>query len=153
MRVSVLVRGGVLVLSLGLGGCSGSDSPAAPFMPSPLPQAVVPPGAASHTVPAADAGVPGVYRFEVEMSRSGTATVTLRWPDADFSLQLSVTTGACADWASLVTPGACTILGTTRPGTLPGVVAGPVASGDVVTVWVLNPDAGPQTFSVGVEVQ
>ena len=32
-----LVRGGVLVLGLGLGGCGGSDSPATPLTPSPLP--------------------------------------------------------------------------------------------------------------------
>ena len=152
MRVSILVLGGVLVLSLGLGGCSGSDSPAMPFTPSPLPQAVVPPGAGSNTVPASNAGVAGVYRFDVEMSRGGTATVTLTWPNADFSLQLYVTTGACADTTSLVTPGACTILGSTRPGSLPGVIASPVVSGDVVTVWVLNPDERPQTFTVGVEV-
>ena len=43
MRHRTLVRGGVLVLALGLGGCGGSDSPATPLTASPLPpQAVVP---------------------------------------------------------------------------------------------------------------
>jgi hypothetical protein len=43
MRHRTLVRGGVLVLALGLGGCGGSDSLATPLTPSPLPpQAVVP---------------------------------------------------------------------------------------------------------------
>ena len=42
-RYRTLVIGGVLVLALGLGGCGGSDSPATPLTPSPLPpQAVVP---------------------------------------------------------------------------------------------------------------
>jgi hypothetical protein len=42
MRHRTLVRGGVLVLALGLGGCGG-DSSATPLTPSPLPpQAVVP---------------------------------------------------------------------------------------------------------------
>jgi hypothetical protein len=43
MRHRTLVLGPVLVLALGLGGCGGSDSPATPLTPSPLPpQAVVP---------------------------------------------------------------------------------------------------------------
>jgi hypothetical protein len=33
----------------------------------------------------------------VVVPRSGTATVTLRWPDGDFSLQLHLASGACAD--------------------------------------------------------
>ena len=157
MRSRFLVVGGGLVLALGLGGCGGSGSPATPLTPSPLPpQAVVPapapPGPGSNTVPAADAGGPGVYRFDVAMSRSGTATVTLTWPDADFSLQLYLTRGPCAATTGLVTPGACTILGSTRPGSLPGVVTSPVVSGDVVTVWVLNPDGRPQSATVAVEV-
>jgi hypothetical protein len=86
------------------------------------------------------------------MSHSGTAAVTLKWPNGDFSLQLYVTRGVCADAAGLVT-GACTILGTTRPGSLPGVVTAAVVSGDVVTVWVLNPDEDSQAFNVGVEIK
>ena len=86
------------------------------------------------------------------MSRSGTATVTLRWPNADFSLQLYVTSGACADIASLVT-GACTIVGRTRPGSLPGVVTSPVTGGDLNTIWVLNPDPFPQDFRVDVSIE
>jgi hypothetical protein len=85
------------------------------------------------------------------MPHSGTAAVTLKWPNGDFSLQLYVTRGACDDATVLVT-GTCTILGTTRPGSLPGVVTTAVASGDVVTVWVLNPDEDSQTFTVGVEI-
>jgi hypothetical protein len=94
----------------------------------------------------------GVYRSDVMMSRSGTATVTLRWPDADFSLQLYVTSGACADVTSLRT-GGCTILGGTRPGSLPGVVTNPVTGGDVNTIWVLNPDPAPQSFRVDVNIE
>ena len=70
-------------------------------------------------VPASNAGVPGVYQFTVAMSRSGTATVMLTWPNGDFSLQLYLTAGECAGTTSLVT-GGCTILGTTRPGLSPG---------------------------------
>ena len=69
-------------------------------------------------VPAANNGQAGVYRLDVTMSRIGTATVTLIWPSADFSLQLYVTSGACADITSLVA-GGCTIVGRTRPGSLP----------------------------------
>jgi hypothetical protein len=86
------------------------------------------------------------------MSRSGTATVTLRWPNADFSLQMYVTSGACADAERLVA-GACAVLGKTRPGDLPGVVTRSVAGGDVATIWVLNSDPFPQGFSVVVEIQ
>jgi hypothetical protein len=129
-------------------GCGSLNSPTEPSSFAQEPSPIVQPG---QTVPASNGGVPGVYRFDVAMSRSGTATVTLKWPDADFSLQLYVTRGACADTTGLVT-GACTTLGTTRPGSLPGVVMTPVVSGDVVTVWVLNPDERPQTFTVGVEI-
>ena len=107
----------------------------------------------SNTVPASNAGVPGVYRFDVSMPSSGTGTVTLKWPNGDFSLQLYVTSGECANTTSLVT-GGCTILGTTPPGTLPGVITSPVVSGDAVTVWVLNPEErGPQTFTVDMEIK
>ena len=67
-------------------------------------------------MPAANNGEVGVYRSDVTMSRSGTARVTLSWPNADFSLQLYVTDGACADVTSLVT-GGCTVVGSTRLGT------------------------------------
>jgi hypothetical protein len=86
------------------------------------------------------------------MSHSGTATVTLRWPNADFSLQLYVTSGVCADTTSLVT-GECTILGSTRQGSLPGVVTSPVTGGDRYTIWVLNPDPAPQSFTVHVDIE
>ena len=86
------------------------------------------------------------------MPYSGTATVSLRWPNADFSLQLYVASGVCADTTSLMT-GGCTILGNTRQGTLPGVVSGPVIGGDRYTIWVLNPDPAPQSFSVAVTIE
>jgi hypothetical protein len=86
------------------------------------------------------------------MSRSGTATVTLEWPNADFSLQLYVTGGDCADITSLVT-GGCTVLGRTRPGSLPGVVTSAVTGGDVNTIWVLNTDPFPQSFTVDVNIE
>ena len=105
-----------------------------------------------NTVPAANNGVAGVYRLDVTMSRSGTAIVTLTWPDADFSLQLYVTSGACADATTLLT-GGCTILGSTRPGILPGVVTSPVTGSDLNTIWVLNTDPAPQSFRVDVDIE
>ena len=105
-----------------------------------------------NTVPAAKNGEIGVYRLDVTMAHSGTATVTLEWPDADFSLQLYVTSGVCADATSLVT-GGCTVLGKSRQGVLPGVVTSPVTGGDVNTIWVLNPDPAPQGFTVDVNIE
>ena len=133
-------------------GCGHQTSPTAPSPltlgasspPSPVPT--------PNTVPAANDGKVGVYRQDVTMSRSGTATVTLQWPNGDFSLQLYVTSGACADTTSLVT-GGCTILGSTRPGSLPGVVTSPVTGGDLNTIWVLNPDPFPQSFMVHVDIE
>ena len=129
-------------------GCGSRGSPTEPSSLAQEPRPITQPG---QTVPASNGGLPGVYRFDVAMSHDGTATVTLHWPNGDFSLQLYVTTGACADTTGLVA-GACNILGATRPGTLPGVVTSPVVSGDVVTVWVLNTDEHPQEFTVGVEI-
>ena len=63
-----------------------------------------------------------------------------------------MTGGECANTASLVA-GECTILGTTRPGTRPGVITRPVVHDEEVTVWVLNPDAWAQTFTVDVEIK
>jgi hypothetical protein len=142
----------LVVLAAGSAGCgSSSSSPIAPT--PPRQQTTGPPGGVqtTHTVPAAINGVDGFHRSDVTMSRSGTATVTLRWPNGDFSLQLYVTTGACADSASLVA-GACTVLGRTRPGDLPGVVTGPVTGGDLNTIWVLNSDPFPQGFAIVVEI-
>lgn len=142
-------------------GCVGNPAKPSSFAKEPSPivppgQTVSPPGQivptpTGQTVPASSGAAPGVHRFNVAMSHSGTAAVTLKWPNGDFSLQLYVTRGVCADANGLVT-GACTILGTTRPGSLPGVVTTAVVSGDVVTVWVLNPDEDSQTFTVGVEI-
>ena len=131
-------------------GCGHQTSPAAP---DPLP--ATPPGPSSpgpNTVPAANNGEFGIYRSEITMSHSGMATVTLRWPNADFSLQLYVTSGVCPDTTRLAT-GGCTILGSTRQGSLPGVVTSPVTAGDRYTIWVLNPDPAPQSFSVDVNVE
>jgi hypothetical protein len=130
--------------------CGSQSSPTGPSsfaqQPSPIPQP------ASDTVPASNGGIPGVYRRDVVMSRSGTATVILRWADGDYSLQLYVTSGACADTTSLL-EGECIILGRTRPGDLPGVVRSSVTSDDLITIWVLNPDPAPQSFTVEVEIE
>lgn len=142
------------ILATGI-GCGSQSSPTAPSPVVQAPSPISEPGSntvRSNTVPASNAGVPGVDRFNVAMSDSGTATVTLRWPNADFSLQLYVTRGECADTTSLVT-GVCIVLGTTRPGILPGVIASPVVNGDEVTVWVLNPDPYPQPFTVDVAIK
>jgi len=145
----------LLVLAAGI-GCGSQGNPTVPssFVVEPGPITQPASGTrTSNTVPPSNAGVPGAYRFDAAMSRSGTATVTLTWPDGDFSLQLFVTGGECANTTSLVT-GGCTILGTTRPGTRPGVITRPVLHDDAVTVWVLNPDEeGPQTFTVDVDIK
>jgi hypothetical protein len=133
-------------------GCGDRTSPIAPDPPGPAPPPAPNPLPTTNTVPAATNGEAGVSRLEVTMPRSGMATVTLSWPNADFSLQLYVTSGVCADVASLLT-GGCTILGSTRPGILPGVVAGPVTGGDVNTIWVLNSDPFPQSFTFDVDIE
>ena len=141
-------------------GCGQYGSPTAPTFVTPAPSSPPnppsppsPPGPvpATATVPAANHGEVGVYRSDVTMSRSGTARVTLSWSNADFSLQLYVTGGACADVTSLVT-GGCTVVGSTRLG-IPGVVTSPVTGGDVNTIWVLNPDPYPQNFRVDVYIE
>jgi hypothetical protein len=139
------------VLAVGSAGCGSSS----PTRPSTLPQqtAGLPGGLqTTHTVPAASNGVDGFQRLDVTMSRSGTATVTLRWPNGDVSLQLYVTSATCADTASLAA-GACAVMGNTRPGDLPGVVTSPVTGGDQTAIWVLNSDRFPQGFSVVVEIR
>ena len=145
-RVPMTAVLNAVILSTTIGCGRG---PTAPNPPTPPPPSPVP---TTNTVPAANNGEVGVYRSDVTMSRSGTATVTLRWPNADFSLQLYVTSGACADTRSLVT-GGCTILGSTRQGSLPGVVTSPVTGGDLNTIWVLNPDPAPQSFTVDVHIE
>ena len=141
-------------------GCGQYGSPTAPTFLTPAPSGPPSPPSpssphgpvpATATVPAANHGEVGVYRSEVTMSRSGTARVTLSWSNADFSLQLYVTGGACADVTSLVT-GGCNVVGRTRPG-IPGVVTSPVTGGDVNTIWVLNPDPYPQNFRVDVYIE
>lgn len=145
----------VVLLSTSL-ACGSQLNPTGPSsfaqQPSQMPQPVPLPQPWPDIVPASNRGVPGVYRRDLVMSRSGKAIVTLRWADGDYSLQLYVTSGACADAASLPT-GGCSIVGRTRPGDLPGVVSSSVISGDLNTVWVVNPDPGPQSFSVDVDIR
>jgi hypothetical protein len=105
-----------------------------------------------NTVAAATNGVVGVYRLDVTMERSGTASVTLRWPNADVSLQLYLTTADCASATNLVA-GACTILGVARPGNPPMMVSAPVTSGDLNTVWVLNPDSVSQAVTIAIAIE
>jgi hypothetical protein len=143
----VTVSAVLVAMILATVGCGQETSPTAPFLPP-----VLSPPDPETTVPAATNGQMGVYRREVTMSRSGMATVTLKWPNADFSLQLSVTSGICADITSLLA-GRCTILGSTRQGSLPGVVTSGVTGGDLNTIWVLNPDPFPQSFTVTVEIE
>jgi hypothetical protein len=130
-------------------GCGPQTRPTGPTPPTPPPSGQPSP-LPTNTVPAANNGQVGFYRLDVTMSLSGTARVTLTWPNADFSLQLYVTSGGCADTTSLVT-GGCTIVGNTHPGSLPGVVTSPVTGGDRYTIWVLNPDPAPQSFRVDVD--
>ena len=73
----------MLVLAAGI-GCGSQGSPTVPssFVQEPGP--ITQPRSAtrtSNTVPPGNAGVPGAYRFDAAMSHSGTATVTLTWPD------------------------------------------------------------------------
>jgi hypothetical protein len=132
-------------------GCGHETSPTTPTSITVAPSKPTSP-LPTNTVSAANNGEVGVYRMDVTMPRSGTATVTLEWPNADFSLQLYLTKGTCADITSLATA-RCTIVGSTRPGSLPGVVAGLVTSGDLNTIWVLNPDPFPQSFTLGLSIE
>ena len=116
------------------------------LVPSPFTQRV------SNTVPASSSSGFGVFQFDLGVPRSGTATVTLTWPDADYSLDLYLTDSACADTTSLVT-GACTILGTSRGQNPPEVVMSAVRVGHVNRVWVLNHDDAPQSFTVDIEIK
>ena len=152
MTTRTLTGSLLLVLAAGAADCDGARPPTAPSTLPQQPPLGNPGPALSDTVPASNNGVVGVYRSDVTMSRGGTATVTLRWPNADFSLQLYVTTGTCAGPTSLIA-GACTILGTTRPGTLPGAVTSPVTNGDLNTIWVLNTDPAPQSFTIDIEIR
>ena len=128
-------------------GCGSESSPTAPSS-SDLSDW----HANGPVVPASHGGIPGFSRTDVVMSRSGTATITLQWPDGDYSLQLYVTDGTCLDLTALLA-GTCTTVGKTRPGDLPGVVASLVTSGDQNTIWVLNPDSAPQPFTVVIEIE
>src|SRR5436190_83905 len=111
---------GAVILATSI-ACGHQTGPTAPNPVTPAPSSPPSPAPVTNTVPAANNGVVGVYRTDVTMPYSGTASVTLSWPNADFSLQLFVTSGVCADTTSLLT-GTCTVLGSTRQGTLPGVV-------------------------------
>ena len=126
--------------------------PSGPTAPTPVTQAAPTAVPTTNTVPPSNRGEVGVYRSDVTMLRSGTAAVTLTWPDGDFSLSLYLTSGVCPDARSLLN-GGCSIVGSTRPGRRPGVVTSPVTGGDVTTIWVLNPDPFPQTFRVDIFIE
>ena len=149
----VAMSTGLIAVILGTSiGCGNQTFPTAPSPPTPAPSSPPSPVPIANSVPAANNGGVGVYRSDVTMSRSGTATVTLRWPNADFSLQLFVTSGVCVDTATLAA-GGCTVVGSTRPGSLPGIVTSPVTGGELNTIWVLNSDPFPQEFSVDLHIQ
>ena len=133
-------------------GCGPSTIPTAPGRFTPQAANPVPAPQAANTVPAATDGVDGVYRLDVRMARSGTAAVALAWPNADVSLKLYLTSGDCANATNLIA-GACTILGAARPGNPPVMVSAPVTSGDLNTVWVLNPDHIPQLVTTSVVIE
>jgi len=133
-------------------GCGPSMSPTAPARFPPPADIPLPGPQPENTVPAATEGVDGVYRIDVRMARSGTAAVALGWPNADVSLKLYVTSGDCANATDLVA-GACTILGAARPGNPPVMVSSPVTSGDLNTVWVLNPDHISQLVTIGIVIE
>jgi hypothetical protein len=132
-------------------GCGPSMSPTDPGRFTPPPDNPAPAPQPGNTVPAATDGIAGVYRLDVRMERSGTAAVTLWWPDADVSLKLYLTRGDCANATSLVA-GTCTILGTVRPENPPVKVSAQVTGGDLNTVWVLNPDHIPQAVTIGIAI-
>lgn len=145
ITVESVLAAAILASSL---GC-GHEIPTAPTSVAGESTPVARP--VSSDVPAASGGLPGAARIEMVMPRSGTATVTLWWSDGDFSLQLYVTSGDCADVTNLLQE-SCTVLGSTRPGTRPGVITTRVRSGDSSTIWVLNSDPFPQGFTIDVEV-
>lgn len=149
VTIQALIGAVMIVTSI---GCGRQSSPVGPSQSTPTSTGPAAPDPSFNTVPAAHDGVVGVYKFDVTITRSGTATATLRWPDADFSLQLYLTSGACADTTSLLT-GACRILGASRVGNPPVTVTIPVNSGDVNTVWVLNRDHLPQSFKVDIQIE
>ena len=139
MLIAVLVA-----TSIGCGQQTSPTKPGSSSSPSSAPTTTI--------VPAANNGAAGVYRSEFTTAYTGVAKVSLTWANADFSLQLYVTSGVCTGTASLVT-GECLVLGSTRPGNLPGIVTTPVTGGERYTIWVLNPDPAPQGFSVDVNIE
>jgi hypothetical protein len=149
LRIGPWLAAAVLATST---GCGPSTSPTAPGRFTPPADNPAPAPQPENTVPAATDGVDGVYRVDVRMARSGTAAVALRWPNADVSLKLYVTSGDCANATDLVA-GACTILGAARPGNPPVMVSAPVASGDLNTVWVLNPDPFSQSVTISIVIE
>src|SRR5687767_9631293 len=89
------------ILATGI-GCVGTPAKPSsftqeptPFVPlgqtAPAPLGQIVPTPTGQIVPPSNGGAPGVHRFNVAMSHSGTAAVTLKWPNGDFSLQLYVT--------------------------------------------------------------
>ena len=151
MRTAVFIA---VIVSTSM-GCGHQVSPTTPSpitlgTSPPVPPATTVPS--TSTVPASINGVVGVYRLDVTMSRSGTATATLHWPDADVSLKLYLTAAGCAN-ATLLLTGGCRILAEARVGNPPVVATSPVMSGDTNTVWVLNPDQISQPVTVSITIQ
>lgn len=142
----------LLTTNIACGSVGTVTAPSSSDAANSRPNGPGPTPTASTIVPASTEGVPGLYRTDVIMSRSGTATITLQWPDGDYSLQLYVTSGTCLELTALLGE-RCTIVGKTRPGDRPGVVAGPVTSGDMNTIWVLNPDSAPQPITVLTKIE
>jgi hypothetical protein len=150
LKVFLPLIGAVMLMTII--ACGRQDSPAGPTQGSPTSTGPTSPDLPNKTVPAAHDGVAGVYKMDITITRSGTATMTLTWPDADFSLQLYLTGDACADTTSLLT-GACRILGASRVGNPPVTVTIPVNNGDTNTVWVVNRDHLPQSFTVDIQIE
>lgn len=149
LRIRLWLAAAVLATCI---GCGPSMSPTAPGRFTPPAGNPVPAPQPGNTVPAATDGVDGIYRVDVRMARSGTAAVALGWPNADVSLKLYLTSSDCANATNLVA-GACTILGAARPGNPPVMVSAPVTSGDLNTVWVLNPDHIPQLVTISIVIE
>ncbi|MEO6236916.1 MAG: hypothetical protein ABIQ52_07930 [Vicinamibacterales bacterium] len=156
----------ILVLAAGLVGCDGARAPG-PSAPSPVQQPTpqpVPPSESSpftqrvsDTATAAignpgNGGIWGFYQFDLSVPRSGTATLTLTWANADETLVLYLTTNTCANTASLVA-GACTILAKSDGGNPPRVIRSSVTTGDAVKVWVLNYDNYSHNVTVDIGIK
>ena len=154
VRVTIMpgLAAALLNSSIACGSQGSPTKPGSLVQPGPASPPAPTPQSETGVVPASNGGVPGVFRRDVVVALTGAVTVSLSWPDGDYSLQLYVTSGACADTTSLL-GGGCIVTGRTRPGDLPGMVKSPVTSGDLITIWVLNTDHAPQSFTVGMAIE